>query len=104
MTALYHTERIINHNGQMMLANDDSEDDDDHLKEYISETLGFGRAVSVVSPDLTRTLRAQLTEYENELPEGMPPPHHPSRPTNASYSKSETTVPFLQPNWKVQNG
>jgi len=61
---------IVNHSGQLMFVNVDNDDDDDDLEEdnggrsFFSETLGLGRAES---PDPTRNLKAQLTEYEKEI-------------------------------------
>lgn len=61
---------IVNHSGQLMFVTDENDDDDDDLEEdnggrsFFSETLGLGRAES---PDLTRNLKAQLTEYEKEI-------------------------------------
>ena len=61
---------IIDHGGQLMFVNDENDDDDDDLEEdnggrsFFSETLGLGRAES---PDPTRHLKAQLTEYEKEI-------------------------------------
>jgi protein phosphatase PTC2/3 len=55
---------------QLMFVNDDNDDDDDDLEEdhggrsFFSETLGLGRAES---PDPTRNLKAQLTEYEKGI-------------------------------------
>ena len=63
---------IIGRSGQLMFVNDGSDEDDDDLEEdnsgrsFFSETLGLGRAES---PDPTRNLKAQLTEYENEIRE-----------------------------------
>ena len=61
---------IVDHTGQLMFVNDDNDYDDDDLEEdnggrsYFSETLGLGRAKS---PDPTRNLKEQLTEYEKEI-------------------------------------
>jgi len=62
---------IVNHSGQLMFVNDDAEfDDDDDLLEdnggrsFFSETLGLGRAPS---PDPTKKLKDQLTEYERGI-------------------------------------
>jgi len=62
---------IVDHSGQLMFVNDDSDDDDDLEEDnggrsFFSETLGLGRAES---PDPTRNLKAQLTEYEKEIRE-----------------------------------
>jgi len=62
-------EDIIDHSGQLMFVNDDEAefDDDDNFEEdnggrsFFSETLGLGRAPS---PDPTKKLKDQLTEYE----------------------------------------
>ena len=62
---------IVDHTGQLMFVNDDNDFDDDDLDEdsnggrsFFTETLGLGRAKS---PDSTRNLKAQLTEYEKEI-------------------------------------
>lgn len=60
---------IVDHSGQLMFVNDDNDFDDDDLEDnggrsFFSETLGLGRAKS---PDLTRNLKEQLTEYEKEI-------------------------------------
>ena len=61
---------IVNHSGQLMFVNDENDFDDDDLEEdnggrsFFTETLGLGRAKS---PDSTRNLKAQLTEYEKEI-------------------------------------
>ena len=61
---------IVNHSGQLMFVNDDTDYDDDDFEEdnggrsFFSETLGLGRAQS---PDSTKKLKDQLTEYERGL-------------------------------------
>jgi protein phosphatase PTC2/3 len=61
---------IIDHSGQLMFVNDENDFDDDDLEEdnggrsFFSETLGLGRPRS---PDLTKNLKEQLTEYEKEI-------------------------------------
>jgi protein phosphatase 2C family protein 2/3 len=67
----------VNHSGQLMFVNNENDSDDDDFEEdnggrsFFSETLGLGRAKS---PDPTRNLKAQLTEYEKEILED----HHSS--------------------------
>ena len=62
---------IVDHSGQLMFVNDETEfDDDDDFEEdnggrsFFSETLGLGRAPS---PDPTKKLKDQLTEYEKGI-------------------------------------
>jgi len=62
---------IIDHSGQLMFVNDEAEfDDDDDFEEdnggrsFFTETLGLGRAQS---PDPTKKLKDQLTEYERGI-------------------------------------
>ena len=62
---------IVDHSGQLMFVNDEAEfDDDDDFEEdnggrsFFSETLGLGRAPS---PDPTKKLKDQLTEYEKGI-------------------------------------
>jgi protein phosphatase 2C family protein 2/3 len=61
---------IVDHTGQLMFVNDENDFDDDDFEDdnsgrsFFSETLGLGRARS---PDLTKNLKEQLTEYEKEI-------------------------------------
>jgi protein phosphatase 2C family protein 2/3 len=61
---------IVNHSGQLMFGDDESEfDDDDDFEDnggrsFFTESLGLGRAPS---PDPTKKLKDQLTEYERGI-------------------------------------
>jgi len=61
---------IVNHSGQLMFVNDETDYDDDDFEEdnggrsFFSETLGLGR---VQLPESTKKLKDQLTEYERGL-------------------------------------
>ena len=95
---------IVNHSGELMFVNDDNDDDDDDFEEdnggrsFFSETLGLGRAES---PDPTRNLKAQLSEYEKEIREqdGNSLVHadgnSDKEPTQGENYSSPLDIPFL---------
>jgi len=95
---------IVNHSGQLMFVNGDSDDDDDLEEDnggrsFFSETLGLGRAES---PDPTRNLKAQLTEYENEIRE-----EHSSsleHPGDAEKNGDKESKQEYEPPSKLPNG
>ncbi|KAJ3509423.1 hypothetical protein NLJ89_g5230 [Agrocybe chaxingu] len=60
---------ITSDSGQLMFANDDSDEDDSEEeaisgRSFFTESLGLGRAES---PDPTKSLKAQLDEYEKDI-------------------------------------
>ena len=92
---------IVDHTGQLMFVNDndDNDFDDDDLDEvsnggrsFFTETLGLGRAKS---PDSTRNLKAQLTEYEKEILEEGSSLEHAGTDGDTKHTQGRNSSSFL---------
>lgn len=97
---------IVNHSGRLMFANDDGDDDldleeDKSGRSFFSETLGLGRAES---PDPTRNLKAQLTEYEKEIREERSSSLEHPGDAETGGDKESTQEDELSSNSKLLNG